>query len=159
MYQKLFTFVFLCCSIAVFSQKKYQKTYYNSGQLKEEGWVKNNQKNGYWTFYYKDGVKNKEGHYKNNKPIKYWYFYRQNSTKEKEGRYKNGKKNSWWLFYSKKGIMNHKCQLKKGQKDGFCFKYYQGKLNKAVKYLKGKKIKEWTDLKSFRKENNMSDLY
>ena len=55
--------------------------------------------------------------------------------------------------------MNHKCQLKNDKKNGFCFKYYHNKLTKAEKYRKGKKIKEWTNLKSFKKENSLSDLY
>jgi len=36
--------------------------------------------------------------------------------------------------------------------------YKNEKLTSAVKYSKGERIKEWTDLKSFKKENKLSDL-
>ena len=36
--------------------------------------------------------------------------------------------------------------------------YQNEKLTAAAKFSKGKKIKEWTDLESFQKENNISDL-
>ena len=55
--------------------KTYQKAYYKNGILKEEGWLKNNNKVGYWKFYYKNGNIKKEGHFTKDKPTKYWYFY------------------------------------------------------------------------------------
>ena len=36
--------------------------------------------------------------------------------------------------------------------------YKNEKLVSASKFKAGKKIKEWTDLKSFKEENNLSDL-
>ena len=159
MFRKRLVLLLFMCSLFVSAQKKHHKNYYSNGQIKEEGWVIDGQKNGYWKFYYSNGILTKEGHFKNNKPTKYWYFYRKNKSKEKEGHFKNGQKNNWWLFYSKQGEMNHKCQLKDGKKNGFCFRYHQSKLIKAEKYRKGKKIKEWTNLKSFKKENSLSDLY
>ena len=76
----------------------------------------------------------------------------------KEGHYLAGKKNKWWLFYDDMGHINHKCQLKDNLKNGYCLIYDMEKLVKASKYIEGKKIKEWTDYKSFRKENKLSDL-
>jgi len=55
-------------------------------------------------------------------------------------------------------MINHKCQLKNNQKNGYCFHYKNKQLIKAEKYKAGKKIKEWTDMKSFIKENKLSDL-
>ncbi|WP_246034730.1 toxin-antitoxin system YwqK family antitoxin [Polaribacter aestuariivivens] len=146
------------CSTNVFSQKKYEKEFYKNGQIKQEGWVLNENKVDYWKFYYENGSLQKEGHYKNNLEIKYWYFYRPNSIVEKEGHFKNGVKLNWWLFYDKKGIINHKCQLKNNQKNGYCLMYSNKKLVKASKYKKGVKIKEWTDFSSFKEENNLNDL-
>lgn len=154
-----FVFTFLLCSFCINAQKKYHKSYYKNGQLKEEGWIVDSKKNGYWKFYFSNGVIQKEGHFLNNLKTKYWYFYRKNSTKEKEGHFKNDKKNSWWLFYTKNGEVNHKCQLKNNHKNGFCFRYHLKELISAEKYKKGKKIKEWTDLKTFKEENNLFDLH
>lgn len=141
-----------------FCQKTYQKERYKDGTLKAEGWLQNNVKTGYWKFYHPNGNTYKEGHYKNNVPIKYWYFYRENAAKEKEGHYKNGKQHKWWLYYDESGHVNHKCQLKNNKKNGYCLIYKEEKLIKAAKYQNGKKIKEWTDFSSFRKENKLSDL-
>jgi antitoxin component YwqK of YwqJK toxin-antitoxin module len=76
----------------LFSQKTYQKTYFSNGNLKEEGWIYNNQKNDYWKFYHKKGGIKKEGHFKNNLETKYWYFYSKNLTVEKEGHFTRGEK-------------------------------------------------------------------
>jgi hypothetical protein len=36
--------------------------------------------------------------------------------------------------------------------------YHNEKLSSAAKFFEGQKIKEWTDLDSFKKENKLSDL-
>ncbi len=148
----------LSFSTTLFSQKKYKKVYYKNGNLKTEGWTIKNTKIDYWKSYYKNGNLKEEGRYKNGKKIKYWYFYTQNSTIEKEGHFKEGNKNNWWLFYDKNGNINHKCQLKDNQKNGYCLIYRKQKIVKASKFAAGKKIKEWTDLSSFREENSLNDL-
>lgn len=151
-------FTLFLFSISTFCQKKYFKSYFSNGNLKEEGWLKNNEKINFWKFYYKNGTLKKEGHYKNNLPTKYWYFYRRNSSKEKEGHFVNGKQNNWWLYYDNSGYINHKCQLKNNKKNGYCLLYKKKKLIKAVKFKNGKKINEWTDFSSFKKENSLKDL-
>ncbi|WP_040560083.1 hypothetical protein U8527_20470 [Kordia algicida OT-1] len=153
-------FLIICFSVtfSVSGQKEYEKTYYDNGQMKEEGWVKNDVKTKYWKFYYPNGALKKEGRFKNGKPTKYWYFYRENKTKKSEGHYVNGVKSKWWLFYDEQGKVNHKCQLKNNQKNGYCLRYINEKLVSAEKYKHGKKIGEWTDLASFKRENSVWDL-
>ena len=158
MKNNLICILFVLINGIVFSQKKYTKEYYNDGVLKEEGWVNNELKTGFWTYYYKNEVVKKRGHYKNNLPTKYWYFYRKNGVLEKEGHFVNGTKNNWWLFYDEKGNINHKCQLTNNQKNGYCLLYKENRLIKALRFKKDKKIKEWTDFSSFKKENNLNDL-
>lgn len=156
---KLFiSLFFLIITLNVTTEKKYQKNYYNTGNIKSEGWVKDNKKNGYWKFYYENGNIEKEGHFSNNKPVKYWYFYTQNGNKKSEGHYLNGEKAKWWLFYDDMEKINHKCQLKFNKKNGYCLMYKNEKLISAAKYKAGKKLKEWTNLKAFKKENNLLDL-
>lgn len=155
----LFLIVILS-SISLSSQTKktYQKVYFDNGALKEEGWIKNNQKTAYWKFYYQNGVVKKAGHFLKDKPSKYWYFYTENGSKKSEGHYKDGEKTNWWLFYDDMEKINHKCQLKRSQKNGYCLMYKDEKLISASKFKAGKKIKEWTDLKAFKKENDLRDL-
>ncbi len=149
-----FSLFYLSC----FGQKKYHKEFYSNGQLKLEGWLDQGKKTAYWKFYYKNGVIKKQGHYKNDLPVNYWYFYRKNSSKEKEGHFIDGKQNKWWLYYDSRGYVNHKCQLKNDKKNGYCLLYKKNKLVKAVKFKDGKKINEWTDFSSFKKENDLKDL-
>ena len=58
--------------------------------------------------------------------------------------------------YQKELIQNFFRQ--NGKKNGYCLKYKNGELIAAEKYLNGKKVKEWHDFISFKKENNLSDL-
>lgn len=126
--------ILLLLGSASFFNRSYHKEYYQTGQLKSQGWKKGEVKTGYW------------------------FYYRINGALAKEGHYRNGKMASWWLFYDEHGVLNHKCQLNRGKKDGYCLKYSNKKLSSAVKYTEGKRIKEWHDLHSFRRENKLSDL-
>ena len=149
------TFVFVLSSE---EEKMYVKQSHDNGKLKEEGWVQMNNKIGYWKFYHANGKLQKEGHYQNNLPEKYWYFYASNGQKTKEGHFQKGKKSDWWLFYDEQGRVNHKCQLKDDVKNGYCLKYKDEKLTSAEKYTNGKKIDEWFDFRSFKRDNNLRDL-
>ena len=150
--------ILVLISLSVSAQKTYQKTYFDNGNLKSEGWQKNNQKNDYWKFYYENGNIKKEGRFSKDKPIKYWYFYTKKGIKKSAGHFLNGEKSNWWLFYDDLEKVNHKCQLKHNVKNGYCLMYKNEKLVSAAKFKAGKKIKEWTDLKAFKKENNLLDL-
>ncbi|MDG1398666.1 MAG: hypothetical protein P8P88_09800 [Polaribacter sp.] len=100
----------------------------------------------------------KEGRFIDNLETKYWYFYSEEYSIIKSGSFKEGIKNDWWLFYNKSGEINHKCQLKNNKKDGYCLIYKNQKLVKASRFMQNKKIKEWTDFSSFKKENSLNDL-
>lgn len=100
----------------------------------------------------------KMGHFHNSVKNGYWYFHSQNGLLQKEGHFMNGNMASWWIFYDEHGLVNHKCQLKNGVKDGYCLLYENKKIISAEKYKGGKKIKEWFDLASFKKDNDLSDL-
>ncbi len=152
------TIVLFSASLSAQTKKIYQKAYFSNGTLKAEGWLKNNKKTAYWKFYFQNGVVEKEGHYLKNKPSGYWYFYNKNGSKNSEGHFKDGEKTNWWLFYDDMEKIDHKCQLKRSQKNGYCLMYKNEKLVSASKFKAGKKIKEWTDLKAFKKENDLRDL-
>ena len=128
--------VLVIISLFVFtnSSKKYHKVFYENGNKKAEGWIQNNKKTGYW------------------------YYYNINQQKKAEGHYVNDKKEKWWIFYNDKNEVIHKCQLKNGIKNGYCLMYKDGELSSAQKYNNGKKISEWFDFSSFKKENKLSDL-
>ena len=55
-------FVFFSCD-----RKVPFKTFYENGQLKEEGYFTNGIQNGLWKYYYENGQLQSEGYWKNNK--------------------------------------------------------------------------------------------
>lgn len=137
---------------------RYYKEYYQTGKKKAEGWVKGGAKTGYWKFYHDNGSVSEKGHYKNGQRDEYWYFYAPNRVRSKEGHYSKGQKTDWWLYYDVRGKLDYKCQLNIGKKNGYCIQYSNGDISSAIKYTNGKKIKEWHDMRSFKRENKLSDL-
>ncbi|WP_422857768.1 toxin-antitoxin system YwqK family antitoxin [Flagellimonas sp. S174] len=138
--------------------KEYHREYHNNGEIKAQGWKKGDSKEDFWKFYFPNGKIKEQGHFKNNLKVGYWYFYNKDGKLDMEGHYVKGSMVKWWLFYDENGKINHKCQLHKGVKNGYCLKYKNEKLKSAQKYSNGKKIKEWYDFRSFKKENKLSDL-
>ena len=146
----MFPKLFLMAALVLFGlQSKgdavYHKEYYQTGNIKEEGWLINGEKTDFWKFYHNNGKLAEQGHYKNNQRTTYWHFYDSYGKPLQECHYSMGK-------------VNHKCQLINGKKNGYCLKYIKEKLTSAEKYQNGKKIKEWFSFSSFRRENNLSDL-
>ncbi|MBL4575852.1 MAG: hypothetical protein JKY51_07120 [Opitutaceae bacterium] len=84
--------IFFFIVLSMHAQKKYQKNYFDNGNLQSEGWIQDSQKTDYWKFYYKNGNTKKEGHFNNSKLDKYWYFYYENGVKNSQGYFINGKK-------------------------------------------------------------------
>lgn len=113
-----------------FTQKEYIKNYHPNKNVKEEGWIINYKKTDYWFYYYENGLKKEEGHYKNNQ------------------------KTNWWIFYDEKQIITKKCEYKSNKLNGLTIIYHNGEIAKAEKYSNGKKIKTWTNLSEFKKDNN-----
>lgn len=151
-------YILLLCVSITFSQKKYQKSYFNNGIIKEEGWTVDSLKNGYWIYYHSNGTAKEKGHFVNGEKDGYWYSFFKTGIKESEGHFISGGKNKWWIFYDKKGNIIHKCQMKHNLKNGYCLLYKDNKLIKASKFVENKKLKEWKDFSSFKQENNLSDL-
>lgn len=135
--------------------KVYQKNYYDNQKLESEGWVDGTNKIGYWKYYYKNGQLSEQGHYIKNFKEKYWHIYHANGNLQREGHFLKDDMVDWWLIYDLAGKIEHKCQLIKGIKNGYCLKYEDEKLISAEKYSKGKKIKEWFSLWSFKRDNNL----
>lgn len=152
-----FTF-FFALGNASESGNEYHREYYKSGEVKSEGWIRNNYKTGYWRFYHSNGKLSEKGHFTKGKRSGYWYFYSATGGLREEGHFENNEKADWWLFYDALGNVNHKCQLSEGIKNGYCLMYKNDDIVKAEKYRNGKKIKSWSSFSSFRRENKLSDL-
>jgi antitoxin component YwqK of YwqJK toxin-antitoxin module len=122
-------FIFILLLFSSFTRKEYVKLYFENGNLKEEGWVFNGNKVDYWFYYYENGNKKEEGHYIENQKAK------------------------WWIYYDENESILKKCEHKNNDLNGLTIIYNNGKISKAEKYVNGKKIKSWTDLNEFKKDN------
>ena len=129
--------LFICLIInicSVTTDKNYCKVFYQNGQLKSEGWVRNNQKTGYWFYYNADGVKLEEGHYKNDKKIKWWILYNDNAEIIKKSEFKNNVQNGYSIVYKK------------------------GNPIRGEMFVNGVKTKEWHSLSEFKADNFISGI-
>lgn len=144
---------FWLISVFGWAQASYQKNYTkNRKQLISEGWLEKNQKTKFWKFYQENGQLEKEGHFCQGKACKYWYFYDAKGKKKSEGWFLDGKKTKWWKIYED-GKLVAKTQYEKDEKHGFSILYKKGKIYKAIKYERNKKLNEWSDLAQFKADN------
>ena len=127
---KCLTLLFFLTSFGISDNKIYIKNYHPNKNIKEEGWVFNDKKTDYWFYYYENGLKKEEGHYKNNQKV------------------------NWWIYYDEKQLITRKCEYKSNKLNGITIVYAKGEISKAEKYNNGKKIKTWTNLDEFKKDNN-----
>lgn len=77
--------------------------YYDSGQVKMEGGMKNGQREGEWTAYFPDGRVQSHGFYKNGVRTGAATVYRSNGNLLSEGFYKEGKHSGHWKWYDEQG--------------------------------------------------------
>lgn len=126
---KIVSLFFVLTFFGTTESKTYVKYYHPNGKLKEEGWVINDKKTDYWFYYHENGLKKEEGHYKNNQKV------------------------NWWIFYDEKQTITRKCEFKSNKINGLSIVYSKGAIIKAEKYSNGKKVKTWTDLEEFKKDN------
>ena len=133
--------------------KAYTKDYYTNGQLKAEGWSVGNSKTKYWKFYHANGKLASSGHFSENKKDGYWYFYREDGSLEREGHYDKGIAQKWWIFYDLAGRNKEKVEFQNNQKNGYSLIYKGSKLVKVRKFKHDTIVGEWTDKKSFKRDN------
>lgn len=79
--------------------------YYQSGQVKMEGGMKNGKMEGEWTSYFPDGRMQSVGSFKDGKRTGEATVWQENGNLLQEGHYKNGKHCGLWKFYDEQGIL------------------------------------------------------
>ena len=77
--------------------------YYESGQVKMEGGMKDDQMEGNWTSYFPDGRRQSEGVFKNGKRTGKATVWQANGNLLQEGYYKEGKHVGKWKYYDEMG--------------------------------------------------------
>jgi antitoxin component YwqK of YwqJK toxin-antitoxin module len=87
-------------------------SWYDNGQVKEEGYYVDNKQIGNWITYYKNGYKESEGVYKNDFQTGKWINWHDNGQKESEGKYKKGYTKGIWISWFENGQMYMKGKVK-----------------------------------------------
>ena len=77
--------------------------YYDSGQVKMEGPMKNGKREGEWTAYFRDGRVQSHGYFKNGERTGAATVYYSNGNLLSEGFYKEGKHSGHWKWYDEQG--------------------------------------------------------
>ena len=77
--------------------------YYNNGDTKIEGNIKNGKQDGLWTLWHENGKKKSEGHYKDGKQDGLWTIWHENGQKKEEGHFYNGSPDGLWTFWDNDG--------------------------------------------------------
>ncbi|MFT5864242.1 MAG: antitoxin component YwqK of YwqJK toxin-antitoxin module [Flavobacteriales bacterium] len=139
--------------------KMYNKQFNEQGNMISEGWMMGNMKVKYWKFYHSNGNIASKGHFTANDRSGYWYFYDRDGNVQKEGHYRKGTTENWWIFYDLARQEKRKIQFQNNQKNGFCLIYKDRQLVKVEKYNEDQKQGEWSDLRSFRRDNPGVSLY
>lgn len=79
--------------------------YYESGQVKMEGGMKDGKMEGEWTAYFMDGRVQSHGYFENGERTGAAKVFYPNGNKYEEGFYKNGKHCGKWKFYDEQGTL------------------------------------------------------
>lgn len=77
--------------------------YYENGQVKMEGGMKDGKMEGEWTAYFIDGRVQSHGFFEDDKRTGHAQVFYSNGNKYEEGSYKNGKHCGLWKFYDEQG--------------------------------------------------------
>lgn len=77
--------------------------YYESGQVRMEGGMKNGKRDGLWTAYFPDGRPQSIGYFEDGMRTGQATVYQENGNLYEEGFYKKGKHCGKWKFYDEQG--------------------------------------------------------
>jgi antitoxin component YwqK of YwqJK toxin-antitoxin module len=106
--------------------------------MKSEGYLKDGEKDGLWTFWYEGGLVKSKGFYVNGKlddgQFVSWY---ENGNEESKGFYVNGEKDKYlWNTWYKGGQKKSEGFYKNGKQDGqWVFWYEDGKIKEKGNYI------------------------
>ena len=79
--------------------------YYDSGEVRMEGAIKNGQRDGEWTAYFPDGRVQSHGYFKDGQRTGASKVYWNNGNLRLEGFYTEGKHSGHWKWYDEQGTL------------------------------------------------------
>lgn len=86
-------------------EKTAEKVFFPTGELRMQGPIKNNLRDGIWKSYFKNGNIQSEGVFENGLRNGVAVVYHENGNKLYEGFYTQGQKSGNWKFYGKDGTL------------------------------------------------------
>ena len=89
--------------------------YYETGQVKMEGGMKNGKMEGKWTSYFPDGRLQSVGTFKDGKRTGEATVWQENGNLLQEGHYKDGKHCGHWKFYDEQGNLIREVDYGEGE--------------------------------------------
>ena len=89
------------------------KQYYDNGQLKATGFMKNGKKNGKSKLYYLNGQLKQEGQWQNDKQEGLWIFYYEDGTILEKVNFKNNEKDGLSEFFYPNGNKQEESHFKR----------------------------------------------
>lgn len=100
-------------------------TFYDNGEHRSTGFMKNNSRNGHWEYWHKNGIHGMVGRYKNNKNDGLWKTWYSNGQQESEGSYDNGAKKGLWKTWYNNGQQESEGSYTNNNKIGTWFEWRQ----------------------------------
>ena len=94
------------------------KTYFESGKIREEIPMKNGKPHGLVLVYFENGNVHQESHFENGLPNGVSKFYRGDGSLWFESNFKDGKQQGFDRFYDKKGNLTSETNYENGKKNG-----------------------------------------
>ena len=85
--------------------------YYESGQLRMEGAIRDGQRDGEWISYFPDGKVQSRGFFEKGKRTGKATIYHENGNLYIEGYYKDGEKTGLWIYYDEQGYETSRVDL------------------------------------------------
>jgi len=79
------------------------RTYFLSGQIEKEGFIKNNKNIGEWKYYYENGQIETKGYFHENIPYGQWKSFYKNGNLKTIGTYRWGEQHGPWEVYNQDG--------------------------------------------------------
>ena len=94
------------------------ETFYENGQLEEQGTYKDGKKHGLFETFYSTGIKASMGNYMNGQQDGLWGYFYENGQLEKKGTVKDGKAEGLFEWYDDEGRLLSAFNYEKGKVHG-----------------------------------------
>jgi antitoxin component YwqK of YwqJK toxin-antitoxin module len=120
------------------------RSWYDNGQICEEGDYQDNKQTGHWRSWYSNGQICQEGDYQDGKPTGHWREWYSNGQICQEGDYQDGKQTGHWRWWYDNGQMLEEDDYRDGKRISHWREWYDnGQMLGEGDYQDGQRIGHW----------------